>query len=80
MYWCGVRPPASLYQKPLHPPTGLVRWISVFHINQQAMRAHEIQRQLDHDMSTKVTQCDWLVRRMVKKTDTVALLQELCEF
>jgi hypothetical protein len=79
MYWCGVRHPASLHQKPLHPPTGLVRWISGFHTDQQATQAHEIQGQLDRDMRTMAARCEWLVRRMVERTNSIALLHELCE-
>ena len=72
MYWCGVRHPASLCQKPLHPPTGLMRWISGFHTDQQAMQAREIHRQLDRDMSAMAVRCEWLVRRMMKATNTIA--------
>jgi len=79
MYWCGVRHPASLHQKPLHPPTGLVRWISGFHTDQQATQAHEIQGQLDREMSAMSVRCEWLVRRMVETTNIIALLHELCE-
>ena len=78
MYWCGVRHPASLHQKPLHPPTGLMRWISSFHTEQQAMQAREIHRQLDRDMSAMAVRCEWLVGRMVEATNTIALLHELC--
>ena len=79
MYWCGVRHPASLHQKPFHPPTGLMRWISSFHTDQQALQPWEIHRQLDRDMSAMAARCEWLVRRMVETTNTIALLHELCE-
>lgn len=80
MYWCGTRHPASLFQKPLHPPTGLVRWVSRFRVEQQITQADEIQRRLAGDLRVAAHQCGLLVRRMAKKTGRVALLRELCDF
>ena len=80
MYWCGVSHPAALFQKPLHPPTGVVQWISLFHVVQQAAQAGEIQRLFVNHMSVTTSQCGLLVRRMAKRTGQVALLAELCDF
>ena len=55
-----------------------MRWISGFHTDQQAMQAREIHRQFDRDMSAMAVRCEWLVRRMMKATNTIALLHELC--
>jgi hypothetical protein len=35
MYWCGCRHPRSLFIAPLHPPTGLVRWLTRFCVQEQ---------------------------------------------
>ena len=51
---------------------------SSFHIEQQAMQARAIHRQLDHDMSAMAVRYKWLVGRMVEMTNTIALLHELC--
>lgn len=40
MYWNGCRHPLALFAHPLHPPTGLVRWLSSF----------TVQDQVDHGM------------------------------
>ena len=80
MYWCGASHPAALFNKSLHPPTGLVRWISQFHVNQQSTQVREIQNQLAHYMGVTRDRCDALVGRMLKRTGSVALLRELCEF
>jgi hypothetical protein len=80
MYWCGARHPAALFQKPLHPPTGLVRWISQFHVVQQATQAREIQALFVDHMRVTTSQCGLLVCQMAKRTGKVALLAELCDF
>lgn len=79
MYWCGASHPAALFNKSLHPPTGLVRWITQFHIEQQATQVREIQRQFAHCMGGARGRCDVLVRRMLKRTGSVAFLRELCD-
>lgn len=38
MYWCGSRHPAALFMVPLHPPTGLVRWLAAFTVQDQVDR------------------------------------------
>lgn len=80
MYWCGASHPAALFNKSLHPPTGLVRWISQFHIDQQRTQVREIQRQFAHYLGGARGRCDVLVRRMLKRTGSVAFLPDLCDF
>jgi hypothetical protein len=80
MAGCGCSHPGALFQKPLHPPTGLVRWVSRFRVDQQTSHADEIQRQFAGDLRVAAHQCSLMVRRMVKKTGRVALLRELCDF
>lgn len=38
MYWEGCRHPLSLFASPLHPPTGLVRWLAGFTVQEQVER------------------------------------------
>jgi hypothetical protein len=80
MYWCGASHPAALFQKPLHPPTELVRWLSTFHIDLQTSKAREIQCKLIVHLSITKGRCDQMVRQMIKRTGRVALLKELCDF
>jgi hypothetical protein len=80
MYWCGASHPAALFKESLHPPTGLVRWISQFHIDQQRNQVREIQEQFAHYLGVTRGRCDVLVRRMLKRTGSLALLRELCDF
>jgi hypothetical protein len=35
MYWCGCSHPLTLFAAPLHPPTGLVRWLTGFSVQDQ---------------------------------------------
>lgn len=80
MYWCGASHPAALFNKSLHPPTGLVQWISRFHVDQQRTQVREIQGRFAHYLGVTSDRCDVLVRRMRKRTGSVALLRELCDF
>ncbi len=80
MYWCGASHPAALFNKSLHPPTGMVRWISQFHVDQQSTYVREVQGQFAHYLGVTKVRCDLLVRRMMKRTGSVALLRELCDF
>lgn len=80
MYWCGTSHPAALFNKSLHPPTGLVRWISQFHIDKQSNQMRVVQEQFAHYLGVTKVRCDLLVRRMMKRTGSVALLRELCDF
>ena len=80
MYWCGASHPAALFNKSLHPPTGMVQWISRFHVDQQRTQVREIQGRFAHYLGATRGRSDVLVRRMLKRTGSVALLRELCEF
>ena len=80
MNWCSASDPAELFQKPLHSPTGLVRWISQFHVVQPATQAREIQELFVDYMRVTTSQCGLVIRRMPKRTGQVALLEELCDF
>lgn len=42
MYWRGCRVPAAINSAPLHPPTGLVRWLSQFTVQEQADHGRQI--------------------------------------
>jgi hypothetical protein len=79
MYWCGASHPTALFNKSLHPPTGLVRWISQFHVDQQRIQVRTIQGRFAHYQVISSDCCDALVQRMLKRTGSVALLRELCE-
>ena len=72
MYWCGASHPAALFNKSLHTPTGLVRWISQFHVDQQRTWVREIQDQFAYYLGVTRGRCDVLVRRMLKRTGSVA--------
>ena len=72
MYWCGASHPAALFNKSLHPPTGLVRWISQFHVDQQRTRVREIQEHFAHYLGVTRGRSDVLVRRMLKRTGVTA--------
>lgn len=76
----GASHPAALFNKSLHPQTGLVRWISRFHVDQQRTQVREIQSEFAHYLGVTRDRCDALVGRMLKRTGSVALLRELCEF
>lgn len=80
MYWWGVSHPLALFNEALHPPTGLVQWVSQFHVDQQRTRPVEIQRLLVRYLNVTQGRCEVLVRRMVKRTGHVALLREVCDF
>jgi hypothetical protein len=80
MYWYGASHPASMFSESLHPPTGLVRWISQFHVNQQRTEMREIQAQFANYLGVTRRRCDVLIQRMLKRTGSMALLQELCNF
>lgn len=43
MHWRGGRNPGALRSEPLHPSTGLMRWISEFYIRKHPESAGEIQ-------------------------------------
>ncbi len=76
MYWRGCRVPAVINSAPLHPPTGLVRWLSQFTVKEQAdhgrqvlnalaseeARVYEFALQLAHRMlPTRAASWRWVV-------------------
>lgn len=42
MYWCGCCHPRSLFIAPLHPPTGLVRWLARFCVQEQVDQGQQV--------------------------------------
>lgn len=80
IYWCSASHPSALFNKSLHPPTGLVHWISQFHVDQQRIQMRTIQGRFAHYLGVTSDRCDVLVPRMLKRTGSVALLRKLCEF
>ncbi|MDO9095396.1 MAG: hypothetical protein Q8R98_03765 [Rubrivivax sp.] len=46
MYWDGCRHPLSLFAAPLHPPTGLVRWLTGFSVHKQVEHGRLLLMQL----------------------------------
>ncbi|MDM0071451.1 hypothetical protein [Variovorax sp. J31P207] len=77
MHWNGCRHPAALRCEPLHPPTGLVRWLSMFEVGRQIECAGEIQVALVRRMAAVERQSQWLIDEMLRRGSGVALLPEL---
>jgi hypothetical protein len=77
MSWSGCRHPAALRSEPLHPPTGLVRWLSMFDIRQQVESAGEIHEALLKRMAIVERRSQWLIDEMLRRGLGVALLPEL---
>ena len=46
MYWCGCCHPRSLLIAPLHPPTGLVRWLTRFCVQEQVDQGQQLLERL----------------------------------
>jgi len=46
MYWCGCCDPRSLFIAPLHPPTGLVRWLTGFCVQEQVDQGQQLLERL----------------------------------
>lgn len=46
MYWCGYRHPRSLFIAPLHSPTGLVRWLTRFCVQEQVDHGQQLLERL----------------------------------
>jgi hypothetical protein len=63
--------------EPLHPPTGLVRWLSTFDVRLQVERAGEIQVLLIRRMADIERQSRSLIEEMLRRGSGVALLPEL---
>ena len=77
MYWWGCRHPAALDQKPLHPPTGIVRWLAGFDISQQVDRPREVIAMLPESMALIEHRSLQLVATMIARRRVVAMLPEL---
>lgn len=81
MYWRGFRHPAALNCAPLHPPTGLLRWLMGFTVQQQVDQRRQVLDLLVKE-SGQVEQRSWavasaLVRRIKCHSGLVVLLPEL---
>ena len=46
MHWCGCSHPRSLFMAPLHPPTGLVRWLTNFSVQDQVDQRQQLLERL----------------------------------
>jgi hypothetical protein len=77
MHWCGCRHPAALNCKPLHPPTGIVRWLSGFELDQQVDCPREVISKLPESMALVERRSRELVAVMIRRRGVVALLPEL---
>lgn len=77
MHWCGCRHPEALWCKPLHPPTGVVRWLSGFDVVEQKDHPHDIMTTLAERVGRVEQQSRKLVRAMRARKRVVALLPEL---
>jgi hypothetical protein len=77
MHWCGCRHPAALHCKPLHPPTGLLRWLSRFDGWHQTYRPTDIAYRLVAQMEHTLRSSRRLVEAMFARAGYVVLLPEL---
>lgn len=77
MHWCGCRHPDALWCKPLHPPTGVVRWLSGFDVVEQNDHPRDIMTKLAERVGRVEQQSRKLVRAMKVRKRVVALLPEL---
>lgn len=77
MHWSGCPHPAALRCEPLHPPTGLVRWLSIFDVRWQVEGADEIQVALVRRMAADEKRSQWLIDEMLRGGLGVVLLPEL---
>ncbi|WP_213956729.1 MULTISPECIES: hypothetical protein [unclassified Variovorax] len=77
MHWWGCRHPAALVCKPLHPPTGIVRWLSGFEVVQQVDCQREVISKLPRSMALIERRSRELVAAMIRRRGVVALLPEL---
>ncbi|QQX89669.1 hypothetical protein JJQ59_34600 (plasmid) [Cupriavidus necator] len=79
MHWSGCRHPNALWCKPLHPLTGVVRWLSGFDVVEQ----HEHSREILAKLAERVGWVEWQSRQLVAvmkaKRRVVALLPELLQ-
>lgn len=78
MHWNGCRHPGAIWCKPLHPATGVVRWLSGFDVVEQNEHARDIMAQLFARVGWLELQSRRLVKSMrARKRGSIALLPEL---
>jgi hypothetical protein len=77
MHWCGCRHPAALFGKPLHPATGIVRWLTGFELSRQVERPRDIIALLPKRMALIEQRSRMLVATMIARRGGIALLPEL---
>jgi len=79
MHWNGCRHPNALWCKPLHPLTGVVRWISSFDVVEQHEHSREILTKLAERVGWVERRSRRLVAVMRADRQVVALLPELLQ-
>lgn len=79
MYWNGCRHPKALWCEPLHPATGVVRWLSGFDVVEQSEDARYILAKLAARVGWIEYESRKLVREMRDKRRVVAVLPELLQ-
>lgn len=81
MYWRGFRHPAALNCVPLHPPTGVLRWLMGFTVQQQVDQRRQVLellvREVGHVERRSRAVAGALVRRIKRHSALVVLLPEL---
>lgn len=68
MYWCGCCHPRSLFIAPLHPPTGLVRWLTRFCVQEQVDQGQQLLERLTLEVQRIDLFADVLMRRIQAMT------------
>ncbi|CAG9186836.1 hypothetical protein [Cupriavidus pinatubonensis] len=79
MHWNGCRHPNALWCKPLHPLTGVVRWLSGFDVVEQHEHSREILTKLAERVGCVERQSRQIVVAMKADRRVVALLPELLQ-
>jgi hypothetical protein len=46
MHWFGCSHPCSLFMAPMHPPTGLVRWMTYYTVQEQVDQGQQLLERL----------------------------------
>ncbi|MDR6861318.1 hypothetical protein [Variovorax guangxiensis] len=77
MHWWGCRHPGALECKPLHPPTGIVRWLAGFELSRQVDHPREVLSMLPQSMALIERRSRQIVADMIRRQGVVALLPEL---
>ena len=77
MHWWGCRHPGALECKPLHPPTGIVRWLARFELRQQFDHPREVIAMLPRSMALVERRSHEIVATMIRRQGVIALLPEL---